>query len=122
MIPPIFTTLSVAAPVTAIIGAGNACRCYPFGFAPQGTQIPYVTWTTVSGLPMNKLTQGSFCDAMRAQVDCWSSSGAGALALADAVRAALEPVGVCVSLNLNEKDAETQIYRYSMDFEFIVNR
>jgi hypothetical protein len=122
MIPPIFATLSVAAPVTALIGSGNSCRCYPSGFAPQGTLIPYVTYQTISGLPLNKLTQGSFCDTMRAQVDCWGATGAAALALAQVVRTALEPVGMCVSLNLNDRDDETRTYRYSMDFEFIVNR
>ena len=119
MIPPIFPTLSADAGVTALIGSGNNCRCYPFGFAPQGTQIPYVTWQSISGLPLNKLTSGAFCDTLRTQVDCWASTGAGALDLAEAVRSALEPVGVCVSINLAERDTETQIYRYSMDFEFI---
>jgi hypothetical protein len=121
MIPPIFATLSAAAPVTALIGS-NPCRCYPFGQAPQGTVIPYVTWQTISGTPTNKLTQGSFYDSMRAQIDCWAATGSAAIALAEVVRTALEPVGVCVSLNLNEKDAETGIYRYSMDFEFIKAR
>ncbi len=121
MIPPIFATLNAAAPVTALIGS-NPCRCYPFGQAPQGTLIPYVTWQTISGTPTNKLTQGSFYDTMRAQIDCWAATGAASIALAEVVRTALEPVGVCVSLNLNEKDAETGIYRYSMDFEFIKAR
>jgi len=122
MIPPIFATLSVNAGVTALIGSGDNCRCYPFGIAPVGTVIPYVTWYTVAGEPENKLTQGAFCDRLRCQVDCWANTGAASLALAQAVRSALEPISVMTSINLTEKDEETRIYRFSMDFEFIVNR
>ena len=122
MIPPIFATLSNDATVTAIIGSGNACKCYPFGYAPQGTSVPYVSWLTVSGTPENKLLGGSFCDVMRVQVDCWSNSGTQALALAEAVRTSIESIGYMVSLNPVDKDTETKLIRYSMDFELIVNR
>ena len=122
MIPPIFATLSANAGVTAIIGAGDNCRCYPFGFAKQGTVIPYVTWMKVSGQPLNRLSKGGFTDRIRAQVDCWAADSAGALALARAVRTALETTSCMVSLNLTERDVETRLYRYSMDFEFQVNR
>lgn len=122
MIPPIFATLSANAGVTAIIGAGNNCRCYPFGYAKQGTTIPYVTWNTVSGVPENKLLSGSFFDKLRVQLDCWSNLDSQALALAQAVRTSLESVSCMVSVNPTDRDPDTNLYRYSMDFEFQINR
>lgn len=63
---------------------------YPFGFAPQGVQIPYVTWTLVSGQPTNRLTGPSAADALRVQVDCWGANGKAALQVAEAVRTAAQ--------------------------------
>lgn len=119
MIPPIYPTLSASAPVTALIGSGSACRCYPFAEAPVGVSSPYVTWQLVSGLPTSKLAGGSVFDNLRVQVDCWATTGKSTANLAEAVRVALEAVSVCVSINLTERDQETKLYRYSMDFEFI---
>lgn len=119
MNPPVYETLKAAPAVTALIGSGDNCRAYPFGFAPQGVQIPYVTWTLVSGQPTNRLTGLSAADNLRVQVDCWGATGKAALQVAEAVRTALESVSHCVSVNLSERDEETRTFRHSMDFEFI---
>ena len=120
MIPPIFATLSVDATVTAIIGAGNDCRCYPFDYVPQGSAVPYVSWTTVSGEMVNKLTVGTFIDRLNARVDCWSNDAEQSLELAEAVRTALETVGYMVADNTADRDEKTRLVRYSMNFEFFV--
>jgi hypothetical protein len=120
MIPPVFATLSVNVDVTDLIDAGTSCRCYPFGFAPQGTTIPYVSWDTISGEPLNRLSSGSFVDRLGARIDCWSNTDAQALEVADAVRTALESVGNMVSDNPSDRDEQTGLVRYSMTFEFFV--
>jgi hypothetical protein len=120
MIPPIFATLSADSATTAIIGAGDDCRCYPFDFVPQGSAVPYVSWTTVSGEMVNKLTSGTFIDKLTARVDCWSNDDSQALELAESVRTALEYVGYMVFDNPSDRDEQTRLYRYSMNFEFFV--
>jgi len=59
-IAPVFTLLSNAGAVTAIIGT-NPVRCYPAGNIPQAlgddpnVNLPCVTWQTIGGTPNNLL-------------------------------------------------------------------
>ncbi len=122
-LPPVFTLLAAAAPVTAIVGT-NPVRVFPAGNVPQvsGTDpnanLPCVTWQSIWGQPENMLGERPVVDNLRVQIDCWSTTFGGAQALADAVQAALELNGYCVSINGHDYDTDTKRYRSSFDWSF----
>lgn len=122
-LPAIFTTLSGTSAVTALIGT-SPVRCYPAGNIPQGasldpsTYVPCVTWQTIAGTVENSFDNHAPADHQRIQIDCWDLTFSGADALHDAVRAALESIGYCVSLNGHDFDSETKRYRSSSDWTF----
>lgn len=120
---PVFSLLAASSAVTAIIGT-NPVRCYPCGYIPEATGtdphqfIPCVTWLQVAGTPENVISEKPPVDNRRIQIDCWSTTYSGALALGDAVRAALESAGNCASLNGDDFDSDVKLYRISFDFSF----
>lgn len=121
MLPPVFATLSAAAPVTALVGT-NPCRVYPYGFAGEAPTYPYVTWSIISGAPDNLLSERPPIDAMSVQIDIWAKTDASARALAIAVRDAFELTAHITRFGSTERDRETESYRYSMDVDFWVHR
>lgn len=122
MLPPVFALLSVDAAVGALIGTGNACRCYPFGSAPADVVSPYVTWYTVAGSPDNMLSDTPASDQFVGQIDIWSDTIASAVAAATAVRNAIEAYGQVTQYNPSDRDPATGRYRMSFDAEFVVKR
>jgi len=120
MIPPVYQTLTASAPVTAI--AGN--RIHGSGYSTQGTTQPYVVWQVITTAPANTLACPPDSDDIRIQVDCYAGGTRGerlAQDLATAVRDALEePAYMLMAWNDYEK--ETGLFRWSMDFGWIVSR
>lgn len=121
MYPPLFATLAAAAPVTALIGT-SPVRAFPFGEAPAGVALPYVTFQTVTGQPENYLNRVPDIDSFREQIDVWASTVASARTVAAAVRDALETVAHLESYNGESRDPTTNYYRYSFDVEFLTPR
>lgn len=121
MIAPVFPLLSGAAAVTSLIGS-SPVRAYGFGDAPMEPTYPYVTWQLVAGTPAAELSNAPTVDAHRVQVDCWGATQASVLAVAEAVRDALEAGADMVFFGNGLRDPETQAYRYTMDFQFWKNR
>jgi hypothetical protein len=119
MLPPIYTWLKVTA-VQAIIG--NPPRAYRHGDAPQDTTKPYVTWALVSGVPDNELSKAPKSDRYTVQVDCWHTTDAGVEQLATAVRNAIEPYAHMTSMPVNNRDAETKLYRMALQFDVLQTR
>ncbi len=128
MIAPVFQLLAADAAVTAIIGT-SPVRCYPGGNIPQvsgkdpDALMPCVTWQSIGGMPENMLSDRPVVDRLRIQIDCWAAGPNGfnaATALSDAVQAALELNGYCVSLNGHDYDSDTKRYRSSFDWSFWV--
>ena len=122
MLPPVFSLLSSDAGCTALLGAGAACRAYPFGEAPADVTKPYVTWFIVSGFAHATLADAPAADAMVVQVDCWGEKAASVKSVAIAVRGALEAAGNVVNYNPSDRDPETKRYRLSFDIEFQLRR
>lgn len=124
-IAPVFSLLAAAGPVTSIVGT-NPVRVYPAGNIPQSTtsdpnvNVPCVTWQTIGGVPENMLSERPVVDNQRIQIDCWAMTFGGAQTLSDAVQAALELNGYCVSINGHDFDPDTKRYRASFDFSFWV--
>jgi hypothetical protein len=86
------TMLLAAAPVTALVGAGDAARIYPSDKAPQGGPLPYITYQRISGRTVVGLTlEGAYgLDAIRVQVNAWDAmNGGNASALAQKIRQVL---------------------------------
>lgn len=122
MMPPIFSILSAAAGVTALVGAPPKMRLFPFGEADQNTLKPYISWQLISGLPENYLGQLPDVDHYRTQIDVWAETQASANLVAEAVRDAIEPHAYLVGSGSTLRDPETRCYRYMLDVEFITPR
>lgn len=119
MLPPVYAVLSASAAVKALIGTPP--RAYRHGAAPQGVASPYVTWSAPGGTAENAF-DGACADIMRVQVDCWSKDDAGIESLAAAVRAAIEPHAHLIAYVADERDFDTQKFRISMQFDWILKR
>lgn len=122
MLPPVFSLLSNDAAVGALLGAGNACRVYPWGSAADGVARPYVTWFTVAGQPENLLAGTPASDRFVGQIDVWADSIATLVPAATAVRNAIETYGQVTNYNPSDRDPDTGRFRYSFDADFIVKR
>lgn len=114
MLPGVYTVLSGAAAVSAIVGT----RIYRHGSAPQDVTAPYVTWSAPAGFAENAL-EGAQADVWRVQVDCWSDTDTQVETLAQAVRAAMEPSAQLTAYIADERDFQTRRYRIGMVFDWI---
>ena len=97
---------------------------------PQGSALPALVLTQISGAPTYVLRGPSNYTEARVQVDCWASTFLAARQLADAVRAALSGFsgvrgstrfhGVFLDAERDLRDAETdgaeRFFRVSQDF------
>ncbi len=117
MFPPVFQTLKASADVKAVVGT-NPPRIYRHGDAPQDVARPYITWQLVSGVPENNLSDTPPADRQTVQVDCWHQTDAGIEILAEAVRDAIEPTAHMTATLIDAREAETKLYRVSMQFDF----
>lgn len=118
MLPPIYTLLTAAAPVAAIVND----RIYPHGAAPQEVERPYVTWFLVASIPENSLSDLPDIDRQPVQIDIWADSGTAAVQLASAVRNAIEPHAHVTNIALNGREPETGLYRFSIQIDYWLDR
>jgi hypothetical protein len=121
MLPPVFQALKASDAVKAIVGSQSP-RIYRHGRVPDADPErpilePYVTWFLVSGVPENNLSDPPPCDRATVQVDCWHRTDAGVDLLATAVRDALEQIGVMTGTVADEFEAETKLYRMSLQVD-----
>lgn len=114
MTPPLYAWLSADASVAALVGT----RIYAAGRAPQGVAGDYITWQLVYGEPEVYVDERPDVDAHRVQIDCWSADEKRVIDLAIAVQTALELHGNKLSDNDDSQDQETQLYRWSFDWQF----
>jgi hypothetical protein len=117
MLPPVFQTLKASTGVKNIVGT-NPPRIYRHGSAPQDREKPYITWFLVSGVPENTLSETPSTDRMSVQIDCWHQTDQGVETLAQAVRDAIEPYAHMTGIVLNEREAETKLYRIALGFDW----
>lgn len=117
MIPPVYQTLSAAAPVVSIAGT----RISGSGNSTQGTAQPYVVWQVITTSPENTLSCAPDSDDIRIQVDCYATNETVVRNLAIAVRDALEEPAYML-MAWNDYESDTKLYRWSMDFGWIVSR
>ncbi|CAK0703190.1 hypothetical protein GFB19_03090 [Escherichia coli] len=121
MIAPIFCVCAASSAVTALLGA-DPVRLYPFGQQDDAVIYPYAVWQNVTGIPENYLAHRPDADSFTLQVDAYADTADEVIAVASALRDAIEPHAYISRLGGQEKDPETKRYRYSFDVDWIVTR
>lgn len=101
-------------------------RIYGFGSAPQNINKPYITWFVVATDPHNQLSGAPCGDTDTVQIDCFigpnDTDESTCVALATAVRNALDAAGQANRVIINSREVETKLFRISIQAEFIHNR
>lgn len=125
MYPPLFATLNASTAVKALLGTAPL-RVYLFGEAPQPGAatyaLPYATWQTVAGSPENYLAGAPDTDGFSVQIDVYASAPTPTRNAAKAIRDALEPVAYVAGYRGEGREAETNLYRYTFDVDFLTPR
>jgi len=117
MIPPILRFVTDDPACAALFGD----RVEPFGFVFDGSALPYATWQTVSGEPLNTLACTPDMERHRIQFDVWHNNMAGLNEAVMALKKAMQAKGYVVSFNQSGRDTETKLYFYSFDAEFLMD-
>lgn len=121
MIAPIFAVCAASQAVNSLIG-GDTLRLYPFGLQDDNVIYPYAVWQNITGSPENYLAQRPDADFFTLQVDAYADTVDEVIAVATALRDAIEPHAHITRWGGQERDPETKRYRYSFDVDWIVNR
>lgn len=121
MIAPIFPVCAASLAVRDLLG-GDTLRLYPFGMQDDNVIYPYAVWQNISGAPENYLAQRPDADGFTLQVDAYADTADEVIAVAKALRDAIEPHAYITRWGGQEIDAETRRYRYSFDVDWIVSR
>lgn len=97
-------------------GTSAGVRVYP-ELAPEGAELPRVTYSRVSTAPANSLAGHSGLDRVAMQIDCWATTALGAATLAREVRQAL--VGAAfkplITGESSAMEIDPRIYRRTLD-------
>ena len=123
MQPPVFPTLNVAG-VRAHVG-DSPVRIYDFGSAPQNVVAPYIAWFS-SDQPNDNISDAPGSDRSMVQIDCYTGPAdegrAQVRALGLAVRNALDAAGFHNRVIIMTRETDTQLFRVSIEADFITNR
>lgn len=119
--PPIFQVAAADFEVTSLLG-DSPVRLYPFGLAPDKLVDTYAVWQVVRGSPDNYLAGRPDVEAYGLQVDVYSASAALARAAGHAIEYAVELSARVTRYNGESRETETELYRYSFDVDWIVQR
>jgi hypothetical protein len=115
----IFAALQAHAPLTALIGAGTACRAYPDA-APQDSLYPLVVITRIAGVPDVALEGPTNLWNCRYQFSIWADAFDVAVDVGDKVYAAINAATAFqkVALNLYSGPVESELKLYHRIAEF----
>ncbi len=120
MYPPFFETVKGLAPVKAVFG--NSPRIYPHGEADQNTGKPYAVFQMINGQPENFLWHRPDADSFSMQVDVYAKTAQEAANGAQALRDGVEDYAYVVGWRGQFKDPDTNLFRFSFDIDWIVQR
>lgn len=121
MYPSLFSIVSSDVTVRSVFGT-NPVRVFPFGGAPEESNMVYAVWQTYGGTPENYIGTTPDIDAFLVQVDVYADNATSARNGAEALRDALQGYAHIVSWRGESKDRDTQRYRYSFDINFLTAR
>lgn len=124
MVPYVSPILATDA-VKAFVGQLPNTRIYDFGDVPQGTALPYVTWSLVGNQPYEHVSGAPLADNSRIQIDCYAGpadeAADEALALGRAVQAALDAAGFSNKVIIAMRERDTRFFRVSLEAYIIAN-
>lgn len=112
MLPPIQSLVMSSAQVVALLD-NDPTRFYAFGSAPELETRPYAVWQIVNGTPDNFINDRPDIDDMGIQVDIYAPTMVQAVAVASAIRDAIEGdshITLWRGMGLDEK---TKLYRFT---------
>lgn len=121
MYPPIFKLCADNEKVTALLGT-NPTRLYLFDHAPQDVARPYVVWKTIGGEPENYISNRPDVDFFDIQVNVYARSASEAIAVAKAIRDAVEDTAHITRWGGDGKDPNTKDFIFTFDIDFITER
>ncbi|MGX1946180.1 tail completion protein gp17 [Raoultella ornithinolytica] len=121
MIAPIFTVCAASQAVKGLLGT-NPVRLYPFGMQDDKIVYPYAVWQNIDGSPENYLNQRPDTDRYSLQIDVYGDTSADVIAVARALRDAIEGKAYITRWGEQSRDPETLRYRYSFDVDWITKR
>lgn len=121
MIAPIFSVCAADPDVVSLLG-NSPTRIYPFGTQDDNVVYPYVVWQNLNGEPENYINQRPDADTFAIQVDAYADTPDEVIAVAQAIRDAIEPHAHITRWSGQSRDSETMRYRYSFDVDWIVTR
>ena len=92
-------------------------RVFP-NVAPNNVSKPYVVYARVSSAPENTLADGAPIENTRLQVDCFDTTYAAVVALAETVKAAMKSSAITHVLLLEQDQFEPEalLHRVILDF------
>jgi len=112
MVPLVQSLLQGAEAVRQLLG--DPVRLWP-GTAPQDTPLPYATWDVVGGSPAASISEPPPADGWRVRITVWGDSLSEANAVAVAIRAEVERVGIIESYNPTPDSDDTDAMGISFD-------
>lgn len=121
MMAPIFEVCSASAGVIGLLG-NMPVRLYPFGQYDGEIQYPYAVWQNIGGDPPQYLDRVPDYDSYSLQVDIYAKTAGEVMAVAKALRDAIEPNAYITRWGGQTRDTETKTYRYSFDVDWLVKR
>ncbi|ETF00682.1 hypothetical protein W822_20010 [Advenella kashmirensis W13003] len=124
MLPSVFPVLNVPG-IQSYVGALDP-RIYDFGSAPQDVTKPYMTFRNVADAPYEQVSGAPCGDFDSVQIDIYAgpddSERSTVRGLARAVREALDDAGIANRLIIQMREADTKLFRISIEADFITNR
>jgi hypothetical protein len=114
----VLADLVADAGVTAIVGSGSNAKISPL-LKAQGISPPAVTLQRTSLVPQNHLRGNGNLDDCSVQLDAWATTYAGARALANACRSALEAAGHVMKGEFDNYDPQVDpgLFRITQDYQ-----
>lgn len=121
-ISPVFDLCNKDAEVKKLLKQGNILKVFQFGNAPQNTEPPYAVWQNVGGVPINYLDGRPDMEDRLIQIDAYATTQQGARDVINAIEYALEQDAYILGYNNEMLEADTNLWRVSIDVEFYNTR
>ena len=101
---------------TALSGVAGG-RVFP-NLAPNDVQTPYLVYLRVASVPENTLADGIPIESTRVQIDCFDTTYAAVITLAESVKAALRASSLTQVLLMEQDQFEFDalLHRVILDF------